>query len=313
VGNNTLQGPIPSSLGALVQMTGALHLRYNSLSGTIPPQLYSLTQLTHFELQSNHFNGGISTYIGNLKKLFLLRLDDNSLTGPLPTELGLLLSLTSLELGNNRLVGSIPTQLGSLTSLTYVLNLGTNSLQYSVPSSIYNLVNLQRLDLHANALIGITGDVGNMNALTALQLSYNSFGGMIPPKIGDLINLQVLELNHNLFSGGVPIAFCNLVNLVVLNLCDGSSGNAGCEYLTSVPDCVYNAPSSSLSHVTTKHIGVSVSVTPSSASKTQDGVTIAVLSVVFCLCYLLVLRYLYVAYTPKAKPRLAEAEPINDV
>ena len=66
------------------------------MSGEIPPELGSLTNLTW------------------------LVLSNNQLSGEIPAELGNLPNLGGLFLNNNRLSGEIPPELGSLTRLRYL-------------------------------------------------------------------------------------------------------------------------------------------------------------------------------------------------
>jgi hypothetical protein len=158
------------------------------------------------------------------------------------------------------------------------------------------------LALQKNALIGgFTSDVSNLVMLTSLNLSYNQFGGMLPRGLGSLAQLQTLDINHNSFSGGVPLSICNLVNLIELSVCDNDRDNTGCQFITSIPQCVYDAPSPPLSRLnsTAKHVGSIVSVSESAAAKKQDAVTIAVLSVLLCIAYLGLIYYLYITYGKK--------------
>lgn len=56
--NNTLTGPIPSSLGNLTALE-SLDLSHNQLSGTIPSDLALLTFLAYFNVSHNHLWGPI--------------------------------------------------------------------------------------------------------------------------------------------------------------------------------------------------------------------------------------------------------------
>ena len=71
-----------------------LHLSRNELSGPIPPELGSLTNLEALYLRGNQLSGAIPLELGNLTDLTQLSLSGNQLSGPIPPELG---SLTNLE------------------------------------------------------------------------------------------------------------------------------------------------------------------------------------------------------------------------
>ncbi len=87
------------------------------LSGVIPPELGSLTNLEGLTLHSNDLTGGIPPELGNLANLKELSLSFNRLGGRIPPELGRLQNLQKLILFRNKLDGSIPFEIGRLSSL----------------------------------------------------------------------------------------------------------------------------------------------------------------------------------------------------
>ena len=86
---------------------------------------------------NNALSGEIPAELGSLSNLTLLQLSYNALSGEIPAELGSLSNLTKLRLRSNDLSGEIPAELGSLSNLTY-LELSQNDLSLSgcVPSSL---------------------------------------------------------------------------------------------------------------------------------------------------------------------------------
>ena len=68
------------------------------LSGVIPPELGSLTNLERLTLHSNDLTGGIPPELGNLANLKELNLSFNRLGGGIPFELGSLQNLQKLTL-----------------------------------------------------------------------------------------------------------------------------------------------------------------------------------------------------------------------
>ena len=237
---------LATDIGSLTSLT-SLTLSQNSLGGTVPTQIGQLSVLAHLDLSLNKLSSTLPAQIGYLSSLTYLFLDSNSFGGPIPTQLGYLNNLVELDLGVNKFTSTIPSQLGLLTNLVNALNLDMNLLQGTVPAQIYSLTKLQRLELFGNQLNVIGTQIGQMTALTVLELEVNSFGGAIPSTLGLLTNLVELGLHGNLFTGTVPQSVCSLTNLVELTLCDSYTGNAGCSSLTTVPSCVYYAPASSLS------------------------------------------------------------------
>ena len=144
------------------RVTG-LNLGTNGLSGEIPPELGSLSNLTYLYLDTNDLSGEIPAELGSLSNLTYLDLVVNDLSGEIPAELGSLSNLTYLGLDLNALSGEIPAELGSLSNLTY-LGLDLNALSGEIPAELGSLSNLGQLVLYGN----------------------NALSGEIPPELGSL-------------------------------------------------------------------------------------------------------------------------------
>ena len=86
-------------------------------------------------LADNNLSGEIPAELGSLSNLRGLYLNDNDLSGEIPAELGSLSNLTVLYLSNIGLSGEIPAELGNLSNLTQ-LSLSSNDLSGCVPSSL---------------------------------------------------------------------------------------------------------------------------------------------------------------------------------
>jgi len=86
----------------------SIDLSGNNLTGTLPTELGSLTNIQALNLRNNQLTGSIPENIGNLSNLqTILSLGGNQLTGTIPIELGNLVNLERLELDNNQLSGTI--------------------------------------------------------------------------------------------------------------------------------------------------------------------------------------------------------------
>ncbi|WVY91736.1 hypothetical protein V8G54_037250 [Vigna mungo] len=96
----------------------------NNLSGTIPPQMFSLIGLSSFNLSNNKLAGKISNEIGNMKNLESLDFSTNQLSGEIPQSLSSLSFLGYLNLSFNNLTGKIPlgTQLQGFSAFSYMGN-----------------------------------------------------------------------------------------------------------------------------------------------------------------------------------------------
>ncbi|MBC6473959.1 MAG: hypothetical protein GDA48_15075 [Hormoscilla sp. GM102CHS1] len=80
---------------------------YNSMSGTLPSELGSLSNLQILNLNANALSGALPSELGSLSNLQSLYLGGNDLNGTLPPELGSLSNLQRLYLGGNDLNGTV--------------------------------------------------------------------------------------------------------------------------------------------------------------------------------------------------------------
>jgi hypothetical protein len=147
----------------------------------------------------NNLIGSIPTALGNLIGLDTLDLASGELAGGIPSSLGNLVNLRGLDLSGNFLSGPIPSSLGNLSNLTVELDLHNNQLSGGLPASFQNLTSLDILDLGGNAGLNNTASLsvlGQMTALTQIDLRNTGFSGTVPGVIGDLPILLRLDLSN---------------------------------------------------------------------------------------------------------------------
>jgi hypothetical protein len=147
----------------------------------------------------NNLIGSVPADLGNLTLLDTLDLASGELAGGIPSSLGNLVNLRGLDLSGNFLSGTIPSSLGFLPNLTVELDLHNNQLSGGLPASFENLTSLDILDLGGNAALNDTASLsvlGQMTALTQLDLRNTGFGGTVPGVIGDLPILLRLDLSN---------------------------------------------------------------------------------------------------------------------
>merc|ERR1712161_116950 len=153
-----LTGTIPSELSN-VKGLKTLIVYENSFSGSFPPGLFLLEDLTIIKASNNTLMEGPLPKNIDSKKLVKLEIDNSGLTGKLPTNLGDLTSLQVLFLENNSLTGTIP-DLDDMRKLANV-TFNDNELTGAIP--------------------GISSD--NLPEITEILISNNCLTGSVPDSI----------------------------------------------------------------------------------------------------------------------------------
>jgi hypothetical protein len=197
---------------------GAIILVYNNLTGYIPPEIGSFSELQVIQMGHNRLTGSIPPEIGKLSKLLDFFLQSNELEGSIPPEIGKLTNLIRLYLCNNRLSGNLPLEIGNLTRLG-TFSVAANKLTGPLPSSIVNLRNW--------GFYGWTGQIwGNIkyngfyanNEIVRVFLEDNDrqweFYQTIPPTnvsvvetSSSSINVSWTPIKYNLDSGGYMVYY----------------------------------------------------------------------------------------------------------
>ncbi|KAL5748766.1 hypothetical protein ACOSQ2_026063 [Xanthoceras sorbifolium] len=211
-------GTIPPELGSLSFLV-FLSLYNNSFHGSLPKELANLRRLKYLNLANNNFNGEIPSWIGSLITLQSLFLFGNSFRGSVPSSLSYLSKLETLDLYNNLLQGNVPEEIGKLPSLkTFYLD--QNQLSGSIPSSIFNISSLQLLDFSNNHLSGfIPSPTLNMSSLKIIDFSTNNLTGPLPSDMFDhLPELEEIYLTWNQFFGSIPSSLFSCQKLRILSL-----------------------------------------------------------------------------------------------
>ncbi|WOL02900.1 piriformospora indica-insensitive protein 2-like [Canna indica] len=201
---NSLFGKLPMELGKLTHLK-RLILSGNKFSGAIPAPLFNKwTELLILDLSMNSLNGSLPTSLGSLSSLLKLDLSNNQFNGGLPPDIGNLRQLSLLDLRNNSLSGASPKSLMGMESLEDLL------LSYNpwggdlVEFEFENLRNLTTLDLSHMGLTGtIPEAIASLKRLRYLALDYNHLSGSVPSKFAALPSLTALYLNGNNLTGSL--------------------------------------------------------------------------------------------------------------
>ena len=151
-----------------------LDLPNYNLDGTLPLELHLLSSLDLCELNQNKkLSGTLPSEIGSMTNLLTLEIYDSDLTGSIPSSLGSLVLLTNLDLTTNQLTGSIPSSMRFMIRLQ-TLNLATNKLTGRIPSSFGSMQSLQSISLGTNKLNGtIPSELASLSGLYYMYLFIN--------------------------------------------------------------------------------------------------------------------------------------------
>ncbi|GAU15765.1 hypothetical protein TSUD_235810 [Trifolium subterraneum] len=191
-----MTGEIPTNLSSCSDLQ-VLFLHGNHLIGQIPIGISSLHKLQKLWIANNNLTGRIPSFIGNLSSLTTLGMARNHLEGNIPQEMCSLKNLTIMQLGENRLYGAFPSCLYNMSSLT-IISATLNEFNGSLPSNMFNtLSNLQYFIIGGNKFSGtIPISIANASALRELHLPGNNLVGQVP-SLGKLHDLQLLNLEIN--------------------------------------------------------------------------------------------------------------------
>lgn len=161
-----------------------LSLRENSISGEIPSDLASCTQLAEIHLHGNYFSGEIAASFFSLTNLVRVNLAGNAFSGNLPSGFNNLINLRVLYLENNNFTGSIPdwNSLNQLRNFNVSFNSG---LTGSIPSTF--ATNFRDQSFLGTSLCG--GPLSSCPSDSGNSLSGGAIAGIA---IGSLVVLLIL-------------------------------------------------------------------------------------------------------------------------
>ncbi|MDE2882057.1 MAG: Ig-like domain-containing protein, partial [Acidobacteriota bacterium] len=203
-----------------------LLLRFNSLSGPIPPELGHLERLRQLDLQFNALSGPVPKEIGDLAMLDTLVLTANELTGSLPSDLLRLDGLRRLSFANNAGLCAP----GVVEWVEWLEGVNASG-PYCNASDRATLVALFEATGEArwtnaegwtesaglDAWWGVSVD--SLGRVVTLDLSRNGLTGRLPKDLGDLSRMTRLRVGGNGLSGWLPRSLAGL-SLLELDYAD---------------------------------------------------------------------------------------------
>ncbi|KAJ3302685.1 hypothetical protein HDV03_004630, partial [Kappamyces sp. JEL0829] len=180
VSNNFLHGKIPDAISE--HRLELFNCSVNNLEGEVPSYLFA-NQGT-VDLSYNKLRGNLSSFL-------------QPITPQLPADFETQLFIFS----GNDFFGEIPESICTYWTLV-AIHASENNLTGSIPSCMFNLPNLHRLDLHSNRLDGTIPRIANATHLHYLRLDNNQLTGRLPDDLPPL--LKTFDVSRNRLAGEIP-------------------------------------------------------------------------------------------------------------
>ncbi|CAN6552804.1 unnamed protein product [Malus baccata var. baccata] len=221
--SNRFTGPLPISVYSCKSLI-ALRLSLNDLEGQLQHEILSLKSLSFLSLSHNRLTNvtGAMKILKDCKSLRVLILTNNFLGEEMPDGD---LMVDSSGFQNISIISEFPKELCRLQALRSekaATQTGHDDLELPIYYQIFNgsadmlqvkyLSNIGKaIALWNNSLGGnIPCDIGQLQLLQELDISFNKFSGNIPHQISNLQNLEILDLSRNHLSGEIPASLSSL-------------------------------------------------------------------------------------------------------
>lgn len=213
-----------SATTSVVGLAGAsatleeVDLSKTKLSSQLPPDIYSLTQLSSLQLAECGLLGSIPDEIQRLSVLHELNLFQNALTGNLPEGVARLVHLRQFTLSYNQFHGTIPAYISDLVLLR---EFWAHNNDFTGPMpSFHQAPDIHKIYLNDNSLSGefppnfIQATLGGMqeSGTIHINIASNELTGSVPASLDDLEELDIIWMLGDNKWTGVPDVVCDNSN-----------------------------------------------------------------------------------------------------
>ncbi|KAL0848415.1 hypothetical protein Bca101_021662 [Brassica carinata] len=240
--NNNFRGSIPWCLGTLMSSLNDLHLRNNSLNGTLPDIFINATELTSLDVSHNLLEGKLPASLIGCSALEILNLESNKINDTFPFHLSSLQELRVLILRSNNFHGKLHGSDGVWSGFPQlkIIDVSHNDFLGTLPSDFFlnwtgisskpdndstepdYIGDFRSYGYYIPIVLMVKGVSMEMERIlriyTAIDFSGNQLHGQIPESIGLLKELRILNFSSNAFTGHIPSSLANLTVLESLDL-----------------------------------------------------------------------------------------------
>ncbi|XP_019160228.1 PREDICTED: LRR receptor-like serine/threonine-protein kinase EFR isoform X2 [Ipomoea nil] len=194
-----LSGRFPTQICNISSLQ-RLYLAGMNLTGNLPNEIGKLSRLRDLRVFDNRLTGMIPPSIGNLSALEIFVVADNNLDGNIPLEFGKLSSLQQLSLRSNNFSGNIPSSIFNNISGLQFIEMSFNKLSGNLHQSLRNWMSPSLIEVYIqfNLFTGsIPSSISNASQLERLDLGHNILSGHVPLVVENLHQLQYFAIENN--------------------------------------------------------------------------------------------------------------------
>jgi hypothetical protein len=172
--SDSLNGTIPTELASLSNLSYLLIYNVDNLQAKFPSEFLQLSSLMEFEMSdANVGDISFSNFLSRIpRSIVSMELNSIGLQGSISHTVSEFHHLTHLKLDYLRLTGTIPTEIGLMTRLQSLGITSSSSLSGTLPSEIGRLTQLTLLDLCGVKTI-VPSEVTRLSSLHSLRCIYH--------------------------------------------------------------------------------------------------------------------------------------------
>ncbi|KAG7965132.1 hypothetical protein I3843_09G208700 [Carya illinoinensis] len=202
--NNNLSTPMLEFFAKFKNLT-SLSLTTSGLYDTFPKKVFQVSTLEILDLSNNPLLHGSLPDFPRNRSLRTLVLSKTNFSGILSDSVAMLTimakNLTEINLSHNHLTGQITSTHWEVLLSLVNLDLRNNSLDGSIPLSLFSLPSLEKLQLSNNQFSGQLHPFSDTSSLRIVDLSSDRLQGQLSilPNVATYLNFS-----RNNFSGVIP-------------------------------------------------------------------------------------------------------------